>query len=509
MEILQMQNSSEQDLAEQSNFKFSWKDLFQYFGPGLLISIAYLDPGNLAGDMEAGLVGKYSLLWVLFLSTALGYLFQVKSMKLGLVTGKDLAKLCRIHLNSKERTLLWIMAEIAIMGSDIQEVLGTAIGLKILFGLELWIGVLLTIFTTFLILLVKICGMRSLEAVFALLIGTMAICFFINLGYIQPNPLDILKGMVVPTIPSGAYLASIGLLGAVIMPHNIYLHSALMNEKNIDKNDKKLVSKSIFYFKIETALSLLLSFLISGSVICTFAYYSNQNQVESGDIKLSNAGDVLAGSFGQFAKYIWGIGLLASGQSSTLTGTLAGQYVMSGFIKMKMGDFSRALLTRSIAIIPSVVIAFVNENEDFNIYLNLLQAIQLPFAIIPLLKFSSNQYIMGQDAIQQNELIFLSVASSLIVISNYYCLMPQKIDFSSKLTYFMIFICLLYFVFLIYVLVSKIAVKPKKYSDEISINRKSPQNIDIEDIENNHINSQDQNSEISQRNQVLGDKEQK
>ncbi|KAL4434926.1 hypothetical protein ABPG74_021265 [Tetrahymena malaccensis] len=455
--------------------------------------------------MEAGLVGKYSLLWVLFLSTTFGYLFQVKSMKLGLVTGKDLAKLCRIHLNSKESTLLWIMAEIAIMGSDIQEVLGTAIGLKILFGLQLWIGVLLTIFTTFIILLVKICGMRSLEVVFALLIGTMAICFFVNLGYIQPNPLDIVKGMVIPTIPSGAYLASIGLLGAVIMPHNIYLHSALMNEKNIDKNDKRLVSKSIFYFKIETALSLLLSFVISSAVICTFAYYSDHNSVKAGEIKLSNAGDVLAGSFGQSAKYIWGIGLLASGQSSTLTGTLAGQYVMSGFIKMKMGDFSRALLTRSIAIIPSVIIAFVNESEDFNIYLNLLQAIQLPFAIIPLLKFSSNQSIMGSDAIQQNELIFLSIISSLIVISNYYCLMPQKIDFSSKLTYFMLFLCLLYFAFLAYILVSKVGVKPRKCSDEISINRKSPQVIDVADIENNQLyQSEEQISEISKRNQATG-----
>lgn len=194
-------------------------------------------------------------------------------MMLGLVTGKDMAKLCRIHYPRRVSLMLWIMAEIAIIGSDIQEVLGTAIALQILFGLKMWIGVLLTIFSTVLILLVKYLGMRVLEMIFAVLIGAMAVCFFIELGIIQPDFSELVQGIVVPYVPMSAFSSMVGLIGAVLMPHNLYLHSSLVYEKKIDRKNIPLLRKSIFYFKIETGIALLISFFISLAVIGTFAFW--------------------------------------------------------------------------------------------------------------------------------------------------------------------------------------------------------------------------------------------
>lgn len=195
----------------------------------------------------------------------------------------------------------------------------------------------------------------------------MAVSFFANLAVNLPNLADVLEGLFIPTIPSQAVLASIGLVGAVLMPHNLYLHSALVTESEIFKANPKNFTKPFFYFRLETALSLLITFIISAAVICTFAAYSTIFT----NIKLGNAGDALATMLGfPAAKYIWGIGLLASGQASTMTGTLAGQYVMSGFIELRMSSFWRAMLTRGIAIIPSIFITFLDEKENFNGYLN-------------------------------------------------------------------------------------------------------------------------------------------
>ncbi|EAS05370.1 NRAMP (natural resistance-associated macrophage protein) metal ion transporter family protein (macronuclear) [Tetrahymena thermophila SB210] len=437
---------------EKINIKFSFRECLSYFGPGLLVSIAYLDPGNLAGDMDAGLNGKYHLLWVLFLATALGFVFQNRAMMIGLVSGKDMAKLCRYYYPRKMSILLWIMAEIAIIGSDIQEVLGSAIALQILFGLKLWIGVLLTITTTVLILLVKYIGMRALEVFFAILIGTMAICFFIELGFIGPNFGQLMEGMFVPYVPSSAFSSMIGLIGAVLMPHNLYLHSSLVYEKKISKNDRPLLHKSIMYFKIETGVSLLISFFINLAVIGTFANWYNTNE----DLDLHSAASVLEVNFGTSAKYIWGIGLLAAGQSSTLTGTLAGQFVMTGFVKLRVSKFKRAFVTRCIAIAPSIIIAFISENENFNNYLNVLQAVQLPFAVIPLLKLSIDRDLMGEFTMGKVQLIILSILSSAIVVVNYYSQIPSDVDWSSAWIYIIIAVMILYFIFLGFVLFTKI-----------------------------------------------------
>ncbi|KAL4435104.1 hypothetical protein ABPG74_003597 [Tetrahymena malaccensis] len=465
---------------EKINVKFSLKEFFQYFGPGLLVAIAYIDPGNLAGDMDAGLNGKYHLLWVLFLSTLLGFFFQNRAMMIGLVTGKDMAKLCRYYYPKKMSVLLWIMAEIAIIGSDIQEVLGSAIALQILFGLKLWIGVILTISSTILILLIKYVGMRILEFIFAILIGTMAICFFIDLGYIAPNFGELMEGMFVPYIPSSALNSMVGLIGAVLMPHNLYLHSSLVYEKKIARNDRPLLHKSIFYFKIETGISLLISFFINMAVIGTFAHWYNSGT----DIDLSSAATVLEDNFGTASKYIWGIGLLAAGQSSTLTGTLAGQFVMSGFIKMRVSKFKRAFITRTIAIVPAIVIAFIADDEDFNNYLNILQAIQLPFAVIPLLKLSMDKELMGEFTIGKVQLTLLSVLSAAIVGVNYYSSVPDEVNWSEAWIYIILVVMVLYFIFLGLVLFTKIK-DTKDVKQSMLSNHK--QSLIQEDDEQNHV----------------------
>ncbi|EGR27023.1 Nramp family mn2+ fe2+ transporter, putative [Ichthyophthirius multifiliis] len=224
---------------EQQPFRFSFRELLSYLGPGLLVSVAYLDPGNLSGNIDAGVSSRYSLIWVLLLATILGYLFQIRSMMIGLATKKDMAKLCRIYYPPKISKFLWAMFEIAIIGADIQEVLGSAFALNILFGIKVWVGVLLTIFAAFLILLFA----KKLEILFGIMISIMAISFFVEFMVVKPNYLELLQGIFIPSIPyESSFDPLVGLIGAVLMPHNLFLHSSLVMDKKIEK--KKL--KSLF-----------------------------------------------------------------------------------------------------------------------------------------------------------------------------------------------------------------------------------------------------------------------
>lgn len=339
------------------------------------------------GDLLAGTYGGYGLIWGLFLATFCGLIIQIISARVGIVTGRDLAVLCRQQFSRPLSLTLWLMAEIAIIGSDIQEVIGTAIAFKILFGFPIWLGSVITVLDTFTFLFIHACGVRKLEAFFAVLVGTMAICFWANMIIIAPNPVDVMGGFI-PGVPSGSLEQLIGLIGSVIMPHNLYLHSALVQSRGVDKDNKREVREANKYFSIEAAGSLFVSFLINLAVISTFAYYHLKSG--SKDIHLENADKVLRESFGSGARIIWGIGLMAAGQSSTMTGTYAGQFVMQGFINLHIPAYLRVFITRSIAIVPALTVAFIGDLDSFDGFLNILQAIQLPFALIPLLKFSSN-----------------------------------------------------------------------------------------------------------------------
>ncbi|KAJ9562350.1 hypothetical protein OSB04_007510 [Centaurea solstitialis] len=387
---------------------FSWRKLWLFTGPGFLMSIAFLDPGNLEGDLQAGAIAGYSLLWLLLWATAIGLLVQLLSARLGVATGRHLAELCREEYPNWAGKLLWVMAELALIGADIQEVIGSAIALKILTNgfLPLWAGVLITAFDCFIFLFLENYGVRKLEALFAVLIAVMAISFAWMFGETKPNAKELLVGLVVPKLNSKTIQQAVGVVGCIIMPHNVFLHSALVQSRDVDPRKTGRVREALRYYSIESSIALAISFIINLFVTTVFAKAFFGTAIAD-TIGLGNAGQFLEERFGGGLVpilYIWAVGLLAAGQSSTITGTYAGQFIMGGFLDLRLKKWLRALITRSCAIVPTLVVALIfDSSEDtmdvLNEWLNVLQAVQIPFALIPLLCLVAKEDLMGVFAI--------------------------------------------------------------------------------------------------------------
>ncbi|KAH9689837.1 metal transporter Nramp2 [Citrus sinensis] len=383
---------------------FSWKKLWLFTGPGFLMSIAFLDPGNLEGDLQSGAIAGYSLLWLLMWATLMGLLIQLLSARVGVATGRHLAELCREEYPNWARFVLWFMAEVALIGADIQEVIGSAIAIQILSHgvLPLWAGVIITALDCFIFLFLENYGVRKLEAVFAVLIATMALSFAWMFGDTQPSGKELLVGVLVPRLSSKTIRQAVGVVGCVIMPHNVFLHSALVQSRNIDPKKKGRVQEALNYYSIESSVALLVSFMINLFLTTVFAkgFYGTK---QANSIGLVNAGQYLQEKYGGGylpILYIWGIGLLAAGQSSTITGTYAGQFIMGGFLNLPMKKWLRALITRSCAIVPTMIVALIFNTSEasldiLNEWLNVLQSIQIPFALIPLLTLVSKEQVMG------------------------------------------------------------------------------------------------------------------
>jgi len=462
--------------------------------------MAYLDPGNLEGDLQQGAYTGYQLLWVLFWSTALGWLLQVLAATLGVVTGKDLATHCRTRFCKPVSLTLWLMTEIAIIGSDIQEVIGSAIALKLLFDLPLWIGTLITGLDTFTFLLFHYWGIRKLESVFCAMIFVMCVCFFINWGKSGTDAGQFMFGLFVPTIEDYALIPAVGTLGAVIMPHNIYLHSALVLSRKIDRRDPTKVWEAIKYNAIESGMALLISFFINAAVVVTFTtHFFNVGcaSLEAGnfacvdtrsdgipeddyfngispdtcvnehngygrcaEIGLSTAGHALGQTLGSAAKYIWGVGVLASGQASTMTGTYAGQFVMQGFLQLKVAPWKRTMMTRLVALGPAVIVALGTAHDPvisdtLNEWLNVLQSIQLPFALLPVLILTSSALVMEQFVNTPATNFIGWCGAALVFAANLYLVIDFCWEDNSKhvpsADWFhptVIFLLVLYFVFI-------------------------------------------------------------
>ncbi|KNA15502.1 hypothetical protein SOVF_097590 [Spinacia oleracea] len=351
---------------------FSWKKLWLYTGPGILMSIAFLDPGNIEGDLQAGAIAGYSLLWLLLWSTIMGLLIQLLSARVGVVTGKHLAELCREEYPPWARILLWVMAEVAVIAADIQEVVGTAIAIQILTNgvFPLWASVVITAADCFVFLFLESYGVRKMEAAFAIMVMTMAISF----AY-----------MFVDAKPSGKELLV-----------------ALVQSRKVDKKKIGQVQEAINYYSIESSVALVVSFMINLFVMTVFAKgFYGTNKANS--VGLENAGRYLEEKYGGGLLpilYIWGIGLLAAGQSSTITGTYAGQFIMGGFLNIQLNEWLRAVITRSFAIVPTIILAILFDTSDgamdvMNEWLNVLQSIQIPFSLIPLFTMVSREDIMG------------------------------------------------------------------------------------------------------------------
>ncbi|KAJ4966320.1 hypothetical protein NE237_018169 [Protea cynaroides] len=411
---------------------FSWKKLWLFTGPGFLMSIAFLDPGNLEGDLQSGAIAGYSLLWLLMWATAMGLLIQSLSARLGVATGRHLAELCREEYPSWAGYLLWIMTELALIGSDIQEVIGSAIAIQILSNgiLPLWAGVLITAFDCFIFLFLENYGVRKLEAFFAVLIGTMALSFAWMFGDTKPSGKELVLGVLVPKLSSKTIHQAVGVVGCVIMPHNVFLHSALVQSRKVEIHKKGRVQEAINYYNIESTVALVISFIINVFVTTVFAkaFYGTD---KADSIGLVNAGQFLQEKYGgeRFPiLYIWAIGLLAAGQSSTLTGTYAGQFIMGGFLNLRLKKWMRSLITRSFAIIPTITVALVFDSSEatldvLNEWLNVLQSVQIPFALIPLLCMVSKEELMGSFKISRTIQTLAWLVAALVILINGYLLL--------------------------------------------------------------------------------------
>ncbi|XP_071102519.1 natural resistance-associated macrophage protein 2-like [Haliotis cracherodii] len=417
-------------IPDAGNPRFSFRKLWAFTGPGFLMSIAYLDPGNVESDLQSGAVAQFKLLWVLLASTLLGLMLQRLAARLGVVTGMHLAEVCYRQYPKASRLILWIMVEIAIIGSDMQEVIGTSIALYILSNgkIPLYGGVIITIADTFTFLLLDKYGLRKLEAFFAFLIFAMAVTFGYEYVVVAPDQGQVMKGLFVPYCGGCGptqLMQGIAMVGAIIMPHNIYLHSALVKSREVDRNKKAEVREANFYFFIEAVIALFVSFVINLFVVAVFAegLYSRTTReiynscVAAGnphayvfdvndtnglvEVDIYRGGVFLGCQFGVAAMYIWAVGILAAGQSSTMTGTYTGQFVMEGFLNLTWKRWQRVLLTRSIAILPTIFVAIfqgIDHLTVMNDLLNVLMSLQLPFALIPILTFTSSPDIMEDFA---------------------------------------------------------------------------------------------------------------
>uniref|UniRef100_H3CNP7 Solute carrier family 11 member 2 n=1 Tax=Tetraodon nigroviridis TaxID=99883 RepID=H3CNP7_TETNG len=412
-------------IPENTSEVFSFRKLWAFTGPGFLMSIAYLDPGNIESDLQSGAKAGFKLLWVLLGATVIGLLLQRLAARLGVVTGMHLAEVCNRQYPTVPRIILWLMVELAIIGSDMQEVIGCAIALNLLSvgRIPLYAGVLITITDTFVFLFLDKYGLRKLEAFFGFLITVMAISFGYEYVVVKPDQGQLLKGMFLPYCEGCGPVQleqAVGIVGAVIMPHNIYLHSALVKSRDINRSNKKEVKEANKYFFIESSVALFVSFLINVFVVAVFAqaFYQKTNHDvhefcnmtgnphsdpfpnnnDTLEVDIYKGGVVLGCFFGPAALYIWAVGILAAGQSSTMTGTYSGQFVMEGFLNLRWSRFARVLLTRSIAITPTLLVAIFQDVQHLtgmNDFLNVLQSMQLPFALLPILTFTSMKSIMN------------------------------------------------------------------------------------------------------------------
>lgn len=378
-----------------------WRKLFAFLGPGLMVAVGYMDPGNWATDIAGGSQFGYTLLSVILISNIFAMVLQHLALKLGIVAERDLAQACRDHFSPKVNFALWILCEIAIAACDLAEVIGSAIALNLLFGIPLTWGIVITIIDVFLILFLQNKGFRWLEAVVATLIFTIFGCFMYEIILSKPEISPLLHGLLpqkeVVTNPTMLYIA-IGIIGATVMPHNLYLHSSIVQTRNYERNEKGK-KEAIKFATIDSTFSLFLAFFINASILivsaATFHTTGNHQVAE-----ITDAHELLAPLLGtSLASVFFAVALLASGQNSTLTGTLAGQIVMEGFLNLRLKPWLRRLITRLIAVVPALVVTIIygeSGTAELLVLSQVILSMQLSFAVVPLVMFTSSKQKMGK-----------------------------------------------------------------------------------------------------------------
>lgn len=417
---LQRKSLSEVNASVDATNRKGWRKLLAFLGPAYLVSVGYMDPGNWATDIAGGSKFGYALLWVLLMSNMMALLLQSLSARLGVVRQLDLAQASRSSYHPVVNFCLWILAEIAIAACDLAEVLGMAIGLQLLFGLPLIWGVTLTVLDTLLLLILQSYGMRKIEAFIIALVAIIGVSFLMEMIWAKPAVGELMKGFI-PSLPSDeALYIAIGIIGATVMPHNLYLHSSLVQTRRIDTSEKGIWS-AIKYNFIDSAIALNAAFFVNSAILILAAStFFRAGMFEVSDIQDSYK--FLAPLTGtKWASILFGVALVAAGQSSTITGTLAGQIVMEGYLNLRIAPWLRRLITRLIAIIPAyIVILLYGENKtgELLVFSQVVLSLQLGFAVIPLIHFTSDKVKMGVFVIKPWVRIAAWVIAFIIVSLN-------------------------------------------------------------------------------------------
>ncbi|MBP1653213.1 MAG: Mn2+/Fe2+ transporter, family [Bacteroidetes bacterium] len=397
-----------------------WKKMFAFFGPAYLVSVGYMDPGNWATDLAGGSQYGYTLLWVLLMSNLMALLLQSLSARLGIVRGRDLAQANRETYPPGVNFVLYILAEIAIAATDLAEVLGMAIGIQLLTGLPLQWGVSITVFDTFLLLVLQKYGIRKMEAFIIMLVAIVGVSFLVELIMAKPVMSEVITGFV-PRIPDNTALyIAIGIIGATVMPHNLYLHSALVQTRKI-RQDEAGIRQALKLNFIDSAIALNLAFFVNAAIlILAAAVFFKSGKTSVAEIQ--DAHKLLEGLLSnKWAPILFAVALIAAGQSSTVTGTLAGQIVMEGYLKLRINPWLRRLLTRLLAIVPALLviqIAGVDKVGDLLVFSQVLLSLQLGFAVIPLIHFVSDKKTMGKFAVNVPVKILSWVITAVLVYLN-------------------------------------------------------------------------------------------
>ncbi len=382
------------------SFSF-WRKLLAFSGPGYLVAVGYMDPGNWATDLAGGSAYGYTLLSVVAISSLMAILLQILSARLGIATGRDLAQSCRSEYSRPVSLTLWVLCEIAICACDLAEVIGSAVALNLLFQIPLIIGVIVTALDVLVVMFLQKRGFRYLEALVIGLIALIGMGFLLELVFSQPNVIEVFKGLVptpqIITNPGMLFIA-IGILGATVMPHNLYLHSSIIQTRKYEQNAEGK-REAIRFAAIDTTAALTLAFFINAAILIVSAatfYTRGQHDVA----EIQDAYKLLSPTLGVgVASTVFALALLASGQNSTLTGTLAGQIVMEGFLNLRLRPWLRRLITRVIAIVPAIIVTALYGSSGVAkllIFSQVVLSVQLSFAVVPLVLFTSDQKRMGE-----------------------------------------------------------------------------------------------------------------
>ncbi len=397
-----------------------WRKIAAFFGPAYLVSVGYMDPGNWATDLAGGSQFGYKLLWVLLMSNLMALLLQSLSARLGIVQGRDLAQCNREVYPRGVNFILYILAEIAIAACDLAEVLGMAVGLNLLLGIPLLWGVIITFADTLLLLYLQKLGMRKMEAFIITLVAIIGSCFLLEMFFAKPDMSELAKGFI-PSIPNNTALyIAIGIIGATVMPHNLYLHSALVQTRKINRDDNS-IRKAIKFNIIDSAVALNMALFVNAAILILAAavFFTSGNQHVAA---LKDAHQLLAPMLGNtWASHLFAIALIAAGQSSTVTGTLAGQIVMEGYLRLRINPWARRLLTRMLAIVPAVLVIMIMGEEMVDsmlVFSQVLLSMQLAFAVIPLIHFVSDKKRMGIFTIKPLTKAAAWLIAAVIVVLN-------------------------------------------------------------------------------------------